>query len=131
MKLLLLMLSIASAEEPKYTVVEPNEPAPFAGYLLTPNALDLLTERAKIGLACPTEIDYQVGLVEARKQQEYDLSLSQYQFHIDNLESTIENQKERIKRLEKAKKPVHWAVWLGAGFVIGTGSTIAIANAVN
>ncbi len=131
MKLLLLILSLASAEEPRYTLVEQAQPAPFAGYLLTPDALSLLTERAKEGLACPAEIDYQVGLMEAQKTEYFSLQISEYQFHIDNLESTLEHQKERIQKLEKAKKPVHWAVWLGAGFVVGTGTTIAIANAVN
>ena len=131
MKLLLLLLSIASAEEPKYTIVQESTPAPFTGYLLTPDALTILSDAAKVGLACPTEIDYQVGLMEAKKQQELDLQISEYQFQIDNLEATLANQKERITKLEKAKRPVHWAVWLGAGFVVGTGTTIAIANAVN
>lgn len=131
MKMLLLMLSTAMAEEPVYTELQVNQPAPFAGYLLGPEAMDVMTAAAKIGLACPTEIDYQVGLMEAKKQQELDLKISEYQFQIDNLEATLSNQKERITTLEKAKKPVHWAIWLGAGFVVGTGTTIAIANAVN
>tara|TARA_B100000575_G_C22915143_1_gene531201 strand:+ start:393 stop:788 length:396 start_codon:yes stop_codon:yes gene_type:complete len=130
MKMLLLMMSVAIAEEPVYTELKINEPAPFAGYLLDHDALNILSDAAKIGIACPIEIDYQVGLMEAKKQQELDLQISEYQFHIDNLEATLANQKERIQTLEKAKKPIHWAVWLGAGFVLGTGSTIAIANAV-
>ena len=128
--MLLLMMSVAIAEEPVYTELKINEPAPFAGYLLDHDALNILSDAAKIGIACPIEIDYQVGLMEAKKQQELDLQISEYQFHIDNLEATLANQKERIQTLEKAKKPIHWAVWLGAGFVLGTGSTIAIANAV-
>jgi len=131
MKLLLLLLSTAMAEEPKYTIVEQNAVAPFSGYLLTPDALNVLTDAAKVGLACPAEIDYQVGLMEAKKVEQYALKESEYKFHIDNLEATLANQKERIQTLEKAKKPIHWAVWLGAGFVVGTGTTIAIANAVN
>lgn len=131
MKMLLLMLSTALAEEPVYTELQINQPAPFAGYLLTPEAMEIMAGAAKIGLACPTEIDYQVGLMEAKKQQELDLKISEYQFQIDNLEATLSNQRERITTLEKAKKPIHWAVWLGAGFVVGTGTTIAVANAVN
>jgi len=131
MKLILLLLSIASAEEPTYTVLEKDTPAPFAGYLLTPDALDILSASAKEGLACPAEIDYQIGLMEAKKVEQFALKESEYQFHINNLEATLTNQRERIEKLEKAKKPVHWAVWLGAGFVVGTGTTIAIANAVN
>ena len=131
MKMLLLIMSVAMAEEPVYTELKANDPAPFAGYLLDYNALNVLSEAAKVGIACPTEIDYQVGLMEAKKQQELDLKISEYQFQIDNLEATLANQKERITKLEKAKRPVHWAIWLGAGFVVGTGTTIAIANAVN
>ena len=125
------MMSVAIAEEPVYTELQVNEPAPFAGFLLTPPALNILSESAKEGLACPAEIDYQVGLMEAKKTEFYTLQLSEYQYQVDNLTSTLEHQKERIKKLEKAKRPVHWAVWLGAGFVVGTGTTIAIANAVN
>jgi hypothetical protein len=131
MKMLLLMMSVAIAEEPVYTQLQVNDPAPFAGYLLDYEALNVLTDAAKVGIACPVEIDFQVGLMEAKKQQELDLTISEYQFQLDNLEATLAHQKERIKKLEKAKKPVHWAVWLGTGFVVGTGATIAIANAVN
>ena len=131
MKMLLLLMSVALAEEPVYTELQLNEPAPFAGYLLDYDALNLLSDAAKVGIACPVEIDYQVGLMEAKKQQEFELQASEYQFHIDNLEATLANQKERIQKLEKAKKPIHWGVWLATGFVIGTGSTIAIAQAVN
>ena len=69
MKMLLLMMSVAIAEEPVYTELKINEPAPFAGYLLDHDALNILSDAAKIGIACPIEIDYQVGLMEAKKHK--------------------------------------------------------------
>ena len=128
---ILTLMSMAFAQEPEYTVVEKAQPAPFAGYLFTPEALDVLTEAAKVGFSCPAEIDYQVGLMEAKKAEYFALKEADYQFQISNFEAQLLHQQQRIQELEKAKKPFHWTFWTGVGIVIGTGTTIAIANAVN
>ena len=128
---ILTLMSMALAQEPEYTAVEKNQPSPFAGYLFTPEALDVLNEAAKVGFSCPAEIDYQVGLMEAKKAQQFALKEADYRFEINVMTQQIQNQKERIAKLEKAKKPFHWTFWTGVGIVIGTGTTIAIANAVN
>ena len=129
--MILLITSLAFAEPPQYTKLVENQPAPFAGYLFTPEALQLLSDAAKEGMSCPTEIDYQVGLMEAKKEREMRMIVSDYELEISSLEDEVELQKDRIEKLERLKKPLKRGVWVAVGAALGVGTTIAIANAVN
>tara|TARA_B100000131_G_scaffold83910_1_gene80885 strand:- start:3814 stop:4203 length:390 start_codon:yes stop_codon:yes gene_type:complete len=129
--MILFLMSMAFADTPTYTVVEKDQPAPFAGYILTPDALKLLSDAAKEGMSCPAEIDYQVGLMEAKKQKEIKMIVSDYELEVGMLQDEATLQKERIEKLEKLKKPFNRGVWVTVGIAIGVGTTIAIANAVN
>jgi len=129
--MILLLTSLALAEDPKYTKIAESEPAPFAGFLLDDHALNVLTMKAQEGLQCPLEIDYQVGLMEAKKNQELEMIKSEHELEINTLQTTVTEQQERIRKLEKLKKPVNQGVWIAIGAALGVGTTIAIANAVN
>tara|TARA_Y100000593_G_C4307910_1_gene336726 strand:- start:2141 stop:2530 length:390 start_codon:yes stop_codon:yes gene_type:complete len=129
--MILFLMSIAIAEPPTYTEIEAGHVAPFSGYLLDPNALTLLAMNAKMGMQCPAEIDYQVGLMEAKKDREMRMLLSEYELEVSLLEDEVVQQKDRIEQLEKLKKPLKRGVWVAVGAALGVGTTIAIANAVN
>ena len=124
-------MSLAFAEDPQYTEIPEGEPAPFTGYLLDQKALTLLAMNAKMGMECPTEIDYQVGLMEAKKNKELEMIISEYELEISMIESTKVEQAHRIEKLEKLKKPVSRGMWVALGAALGVGTTIAIAQAVN
>ena len=129
--MILLLMSLAFADEPEYIEIPAGEPAPFAGYLLSPSALKLLSDAAKEGMSCPVEIDYQVGLMEAKKEREMNMVISDYEMEVTLMQEEIALQKTRIEKLEKLKRPVKQGVWIAVGAALGVGTTIAIANAVN
>lgn len=118
-------------DPPKYTELPEGYPAPFTGYLLDQPALTLLVMNAKMGMQCPAEIDYQIQLMEAKKQRETDILLSDYELEVALLEEENFQQEQRIEKLEKLKKPIKRSVWVAVGAALGVGTTIAIANAVN
>ena len=122
---------MAMAQPPTYTEIEAGQVAPFDGYLLDQSALTLLVMNAKLGMQCPAEIDYQVGLMEAQKEREMRMLLSDYELEVSLMEDEVTQQKDRIAQLEKLKKPVKRSIWVAVGAALGVGTTIAIANAVN
>ena len=130
--MILFLISMAMAQDPpKYTELPEGYPAPFTGYLLDQPALTLLVMNAKMGMQCPAEIDYQIQLMEAKKQRETDILLSDYELEVALLEEENFQQEQRIEKLEKLKKPIKRSVWVAVGAALGVGTTIAIANAVN
>ena len=129
--MILFLISMAIAQPPTYTEVEAGQTVPFDGYLLDQPALTLLVMNAKLGMQCPAEIDYQVGIMEAQKQREMNMLLSDYELEVSLLEDEVVQQKDRIEQLERLKKPLKRGVWVALGAALGVGTTIAIANAVN
>jgi hypothetical protein len=129
--MILLLASLAFAEGPQYTKISGGESAPFSGFLLDQEALTLLVMNAKTGLGCPAETDYQSGLMEAKKNKELNMLISEHELEISIIESTKMEQAQRIEKLEKLKKPVSRGMWVTLGAALGVGTTIAIANAVN
>jgi hypothetical protein len=129
--MILFLMTMAMAQPPTYTEIESGQAAPFDGYLLDQSALTLLVVNAKLGMQCPTEIDYQIQLMEAKKQREMDMLLSDYELEVSLLEDEVTQQKDRIEQLEKLKKPLKRGIWVAVGAALGVGTTIAIANAVN
>ena len=128
---MMLLISMAFAQEPMYTELEKGQKAPFRGYLIDHAGMDIITGKIKQAEQCPIEIDYQVGLMEAKKNREYELLASDYELEISLLEDEVQAQEERIHKLESLKTPAKWPFWMGIGAAIGVGTTIAIANAVN
>jgi hypothetical protein len=129
--MMMLLLSMAFAQEPMYTELDKGQKAPFKGYLIDHAGMDIITSKIKIAKECPVEIDYQIGLMEARKNREYELLASDYELEISLLEVEVQAQEERIHKLESLKTPAKWPFWVGLGAAVGVGTTIAIANAVN
>ena len=130
--IVLALLSLAWGSNPEYIYLQEGEVAPFAGRLMSDAAVDLITERLVNGpKECQIEMQYQLALLEAEKNQEIKKINSQFKFIKDLGDTKIAEQQTRIEELEKLKTPPKWRLWFGLGLITGVGTTIAIANAVN
>ena len=129
---MILLLSIAFADAPEYTYLETGEPAPFAGRLFNDEASQLIADQIQDATdKCLIELDYQVGLALAKKEEQIRKLKSQHKYEKDALAFKIQSQQERIEELEKLKTPPKKKFWFSFGLITGVGITIAIANAVN
>ncbi len=129
---MILLLSLAFANAPEYTYLETGEPAPFAGRLFNDEASQLIADQIQDTTdKCLIELDYQVGLALAEKEEEIRKLKSQHNFNKELLEAKVEVLETRIKNLEQIKTPPKKKLWFSFGLITGVGITIAIANAVN
>ena len=129
---MILLLSLAFADAPEYTYLETGEPAPFAGRLFNDEASQLIADQIQDATdKCLIELDYQVGLALAEKEEQIRKLKSKHKYEKDVLTSKIKSQQERIERLESLKTPPKKKFWFSFGLITGVGITIAIAQAVN
>ena len=132
--LLVLAMSVAHADEPTFTIVGENEPAPFAGVLLSPPAAaEILTTHDEQQAKCDLEIEFQL-----------DKAGSDCNFHkrlIEIRAETCEEAREadnRAKNLEidalkaviKKQAPQRKWMWMGIGAVAGGAAVYGIQQAV-
>ena len=129
---MLLLTSLAFADAPEYTYLETGEPAPFAGRLFNDEASQLIADKIQDATdKCLIELDYQVGLALAEKEEQIRKLKSQHKYEKQTLASKIDSQQKRIDELEKLKTPPKKKFWFSFGLITGVGITIAIAQAVN
>ena len=129
---MIFLLSLAFADAPEYTYLETGEPAPFAGRLFNDEASQLIADQIQDATdKCLIELDYQVGLALAEKEEQIRKLKSQHKFEKESLEVKVETLETRIENLEKLKTPPKKKFWFSFGLISGVAITIAIANAVN
>jgi hypothetical protein len=129
---MIFLLSLAFATPPEYTYLEKGMEAPFSGRLFNDSASQLIAdELANCVEKCQIEMDYQIGLALAKKEEEISKLKSQHKFDKQVLNSKIEQQQLRIKELEQLKTPPKRQLWFTLGLISGVGITISIAKAVN
>ena len=129
---MIFLLSLAFADVPEYTYLERGMAAPFSGRLFNDTASQLLADQvANATERCLIELDYQVGVALAEKEQEIKKLKSEHKYDKDLLEAEVQALETRIEGLEKLKTPPKKKFWFSFGLISGIGITIAIANAVN
>tara|TARA_B100001113_G_scaffold350789_1_gene348607 strand:+ start:1050 stop:1484 length:435 start_codon:yes stop_codon:yes gene_type:complete len=133
LSIVLLMPSLAYAENGRFTYLEPGMPAPFKGTLFDDSATaHLLTLPEYYQLQCDLELEYQLGL----QQEKFNFQLSDLNSQVKFLETeniSITNQyntriellEEQVKRNNRNDRP--W--YIAAGVAIGVGLTIGIMKA--
>lgn len=130
--ILLLLSSLAWGSNPEYTYLNEGEVAPFDGRLMSDAAIDLITQEiVNAPEECRIEMQYQLAMLEADKNEEIRKLKSTMKFNNDIHDAKILEQQKRIQELEELKTPPKWRLWFGLGLITGVGTTIAIANAVN
>ena len=129
---MIFLLSLAFADVPEYTYLERGMEAPFSGRLFNDTASQLLADQvANATDRCLIELDYQVGVALAEKEQEIRKLKSEHKYDKDLLEAEVQALETRIEGLEQLKTPPKKKFWFSFGLISGIGITIAIANAVN
>ena len=131
---LLLLLSFSTTahadEQPKFTILEKSQPAPFAGTLFNPPATAKLLACNEFSLS---ECDLKVQFELDKLRTKCDLDLKTLQIGYDSLETRhqlmMQIKDDEIERLtaiatNQPNKHNHW--WLAGGFVAGTLASIAI-----
>ena len=129
---MIFLLSLAFADVPEYTYLERGMEAPFSGRLFNDTASQMLADQvANATDRCLIELDYQVGVALAEKEEEIRKLKSSHKFEVQILEAEIKAQETRIEGLEQLKTPPKKKFWFSFGLISGIGITIAIAQAVN
>ena len=129
---MIFLLSLAFADTPEYTYLETGETAPFSGRLFNDQASQLIADQIQDATdKCLIELDYQIGLALAEKEEQIRKLKSKHKYEKDALAFKIDSQQERIEELEKLKTPPKKKFWFSFGLITGVGITIAIAQAVN
>ena len=129
--LLISLLKPLQAEE-KYTELKQGEPAPYAGILLTKEAIakiyaDQEAEIAKL----KSEHEYQVNNVKLSSNTKYDLLDMRYKLDIKMYQAMIENRDNTIKELP-AYTHSYKADWsMIGGFILGSAITVGIVYSVD
>jgi len=128
---MIFLLSLAFADVPEYTYLEAGMEAPFSGRLFNDEASQLIADQiADATDYCQIQIDYEIDLALADKQEELDILKSKYKYDKQLLEAKIKFQETRIKSLEELKTPPKRQLWFITGLVSGVTLTISIAKAV-
>ena len=132
----MLFSSQSYASDGKFTFIRELEPAPFTGTLFDPEATARLLANNKF---LKEEYDLKLGFELDKQRAQYELKIDQLNITIDTererYETTLSLKNTEIEQLNKiiAKKPGKNALLWGiiGGFVIGVGSTVGITYAVN
>ena len=132
----LLFSSQSYASDGKFTFIQEGMPAPFTGTLFDPEATARLLANNKF---LKEEYDLKLGFELDKQKAQYELKIDQLNITIDTererYETTLNLKNTEIEQLNKiiAKKPGKNALLWGiiGGFVVGVGTTVGITYAVN
>ena len=134
LSIVLLVPSLAYAEDGKFTYLEPEMRAPFKGTLFNDSATAyLLTLPEYYELQCDLELDYQLGMLQEKQafkikdlQSQVDFLQKEKQSITLQTDQRIELLEEQLRKTNKNDRP--W--YLAAGVAIGIGLTVGIVKGV-
>ena len=129
---LFFLIAVAAADDPKFTKLEAGQPAPWSGRLFNDAAVAkfIIEDKYKIE-QCDIMMTYELSKQSSTLNLEYQKKEIELQTQKDILEEKVRLRDDRIKSLEKLKKPPNSFLWSAAGFVVGAGITVGITYAVN
>ena len=128
--LTLILCGSAQAEDPQFTFLDENQPAPFAGTLFNPTATaQLIADREFRLTDCDLRVNYEINLLTARHELEYNLLQVRYDSLEERTTALSQLKDQEIADLQEMvrKHPNRHSHWFFAGgFVAGAVASIAI-----
>ena len=128
----LLGVAFAAEPEPQFTKLKKGEVAPWNGRLFNDAAVAkfIVEDKYKIE-QCNIITSYELNKQAANLNLAHQKITIDNQTQIKNLQEKVKLRDDRIKELEKIKKPPNAFLWTAAGFLVGAGTTVGITYAVN
>jgi len=128
--ILMLLASIAYGEA-QFTNLKVGEPAPFNGRLLNDEALaTLVVNQESIEEACQIEVDYELDKAQAKWNYDFELMKISLEGKLERSEARVETQQQEMDYLRATVKPNRTFLWISTGFLVGTGTSLAIYSIV-
>ena len=129
--LLLSLLKPLQAEE-KYTELKQGEPAPYAGILLTKEAIAKIYADQEAEIATlKIEHEYQLNTAKLSEKTKYDLLDKRYKLDVEMYRAMIENRDNAIKELPVYSQGYKSDWSMIGGFVLGSVITVGIVYSVD
>ena len=130
--MILLLMSLAFAEEPIYASLKKGDIAPFDGRLFNSAAVaQIITEHRLKELDCDLEVEYQIDIVATKAQYKYDLLEAQCNAEISKYKELNLIKQNELDLMRKSHKPIRPYLWLTGGFAMGAVTSIAIFKTVD
>ena len=130
--MIMLLMSLAFAEEPTYANLNKGDPAPFDGRLFNAAAVaQIITEHRLKDLDCDLEVEYRLDKAATKAQYEYELLEASCKAEAQKLRDINNIREEELSVLRANNKPLRPYFWLTGGFVMGTVTSIAIFKTVD
>jgi len=132
---LLLLIGVAQADEPQFTILGQNECAAFEGVLFNKEATaELLVLEDRTRLSCEVTLNYELQ----RQRTEFDLELSNLNIRLESLQEEydlrISEKDLEIARLQDSllnRSPQNRALWVAGGVAIGIVATYTAYRVFN
>ena len=132
MLFLLMGLLFPLHAEEKYTELQQGEPAPYAGILLTKEAIakiyaDQEAEIAKL----KAEHEYQLNTVKLSDNTKYDLLNMRYKLDVEMYQVMIKNRDKAIQDMPIYNNSVKSDWSMIGGFILGSVITVGIVYSID
>ena len=129
---LLMGLLLPLQAEEKYTELQQGEPAPYAGVLLTKEAVakiyaDQEAEIAKL----KAEHEYQLNTVKLSDNTKYDLLDMRYKLDVEMYQNMIKNRDKAIQNMSVYNNSVKSDWSMIGGFILGSAITVGIVYSID
>ena len=126
----ILFASLAYGEA-QFTNLKLGEPAPFNGRLLNDEALaTLIVNQESIEEACAIEIDYELEKAKAKWNYDFEIMKISLEGKLERSVALAQAQQQEIEYLRAQHKPSRTFLWVSTGFLVGTGTSLAIYSIV-
>jgi hypothetical protein len=129
--LLLGLLKPLHAEE-KYTELKQGQPAPYAGILLTKEAIAKIYADQELEIAkLKIEHEYQLNSVKLSEKTKYELLDKRYKLDVEMYKAMIQNRDSAIKKYPAYSQGYKSDWSMIGGFVMGSVITVGIVYSLN